>query len=136
MLVISVTDHYQLSQGKCFDTFASKAKSNNEQPFQSCGKFVSACNENSLSVSGYKVQRVQRYKQSLDEFEFEQGVPILSEDNEERTAMAVERLQVGSITQISNQLFSCLVQKQIKRFFFFLHSSTSRCQDLPTDRSY
>ena len=105
LLVISFTDLYQLPQGKCFDTFASKAKS---------------YNENLLSVSGYKVQR---YEQSLDEFEFEQGEGILSEDNEERTEMAVERLQVGSKTQILNQLFSCLVQKQI-----FLHSTTSRCQ--------
>ena len=76
------------------------------------------CNESLLSVSGYKVQRAQRYEQSHDEFEFEQGVLILNEDNEERTAMAVERLQVGSITKILNKLFSCLVQKQIKSFFF------------------
>jgi len=37
-------------------------------------------------VSGYRGRRGQRYKQSLDEFEDEQGVANLGEDDEERTA--------------------------------------------------
>ena len=40
------------------------------------------------------MQRGQRYDQFLEhEFEFEQGIPNLSKDDEERTAME-ERIQV------------------------------------------
>merc|ERR1712241_500202 len=54
-------------------------------------------------VSGYKIQRGERYEQFLeDEFEAEKGVTNLSEDNEERTAME-QRIQEreGSLCDLS-----------------------------------